>query len=435
MKGDIKFQRPLNAEQKKLFGNMRAAIKSDGIDTVSFEMFEMLVLRPYFDRLDVGIFMEREFKDVYIGSKTFYELRCAAEKSVSEKSQKKLKPFNMEDIYEKLMKLGKISDSSRRKLMERECELEEYFCFPRKTGRELFKLAKTEGKKVVITADTYLPRKTVESILQNCGYNGYDALYITSEEGIAKSPDGALFRKICEDMKLVPNKALHFGCSFEADAEAPIRQGMKAMFITSCRDRLVKSGRLCGFIQKELMFDFNEAKHISLRCILGIYAAYAFDCPHSKTVHSDFCSDDYMLGFIILGAMSRYKDYVVESELDAHILGALSRLPNAVKGAEDFELMYDDIFSGASEKYGFSGCQLPFVYFARHGAIGDRMSIQKLLPPEILAEWADIVTEPEIAPVFTKHYEKNALSRFADKLFPHGSKIRTILDRIIAKLH
>lgn len=38
----------------------------------------------------------------------------------------------------------------------------------------------------------YLPRDTVERILKNCGYDRYDALYLSGEDKLTKKAVGGL---------------------------------------------------------------------------------------------------------------------------------------------------------------------------------------------------------------------------------------------------
>lgn len=431
MSNDTRYNRPLNAEQKHLMKNMTASVKADDIEAVSFEMTEMLVLTPFFDCHDISFFMEDMFSGLYVGKNTFYELRCKAEDEVCEK--KKGKPYTLDEVYDRLVKISKISPSSREKLIQRECELRQYFCFARKCGSELYSEARAAGKKIIITADIPLPRSTVEGILRNCGYEGYDKLYITSECGLSKSGEGKLFEKITADTGIAAGKILHLGCSFESDAEAAINKGFRSLFVTSCRDRLIKSGRLCGYIQKQRIYDFSTIKYLSLRCAIGLYAAYAFDYPHGKAPHSDFCNDEYMLGFITLGPLTLYKDYTPETGMKMKLLAAMSKSEKLMSGEKDFMVMHDEIFGSNLEKYGFEGCELPFDYYAAHSAVGDRMMLQKLLSPQDSEKWSNDVTEPEIAPVATKAIKKGGLSVLADRLFPPGSQVRTMVDGILHK--
>lgn len=428
-KNSFKPLRPLSADQRHILENMKAEISSETVGAVSFELFETLTLRPFFDRSDLFFFMEREFSSLYVGRRSFYDLRREAE----ERAEKKAKEtVTLADIYKELEKISKISPSSREKLMKRECELEEYFCFARQCGTELFRTAKELGKKVIVTAETYLPEKTVEEILGQCGFAGWDMLCITGESGLSKN---RLFEHICREMKIQPHALRHFGSSIESDAEAPVNQGVKPVFLTSCRDRLVKSGRLCGFIQKKLIYDFCSEKCLALRCALGLYAAYAFDHPHNKLAQSDFCGDDYMIGFMVLGPLSLYKDLVVSDETELKILGAMSQNKNINDGRSDFVRMFGLHFGSNLEKYGFEGCGLPFRFFFSHGAIGDRMSVQPFISADVMEKWSRAVTEPEIAQVFLGRTRKTAVSRLADRLFPPGTQIRTYVDAILAKIH
>ncbi len=429
------FHKPLNAEQKHLLSSIKSKIEADSIDTVSFEIFEMLVVRPLFDRLDIAFFMENDFRDLYVGKRTFYDIRCEAEKAVKEKAAKKKKVVTMGDVYQKIEKLSKISPSSRDKLMARECELEEFFCFARNSGTDFYEHAKKCGKSIILTADTYLPRETVERILANCGYTDYEALYITGECCTPKFPDGELFSRIEREIQIDPHRTVHFGCSFEADAEAPIKQGWQSMLVTSCRDRLVKSGRLCCFIQHELFFEFATRKHLTLRCVLGLYAVYAFDYPTSKVPHSDFCGDKYLLGAITLGALGLFKDFVVHNDMEVTVLAALGKCSEAVDGSLDFEKLFRAVFRDNLEKYDCEGCDLPLIFIVNHGAVGDRMLLEKLLEPTAAAEWGSFISEPELAPVMASGQKRNFMQRVLDKMFPPNTPVRKILDKIMARMH
>lgn len=434
MNNKIKFNRPLNAEQSHLLKNMKGEINSDRTSAVSFEMFETLVLRPFFDRQDIALLMEDDFSSVYIGKKSFYELRTEAEKRMLKKNSD-TGCVKLEEIYSCLEKISKISPSSREKLMNRECELEEYFCYPRRCGMELYKKAREKGMKVIITADTFLPRKTVEKILKNCGYGDWDKLYITGELNIPKAPDGQLFTKICKDLKLPAHRLLHFGGDLSADAEAPIKAGTRSVLVTSCRDRLIKSGQLCGYIQKKIFFDFCSQKYLSLRCILALYSHYAFDYPQKRIALSDFCGDRYMAGFLILGALSLDKSRRKFDKLKKAILTAMEETPEITAGKEDFSAVFSSHFGSHLDKYGYAGCELPFEFYTEHGAVEDRMFIQDKLSSDVVSKWAVEVSEPETAPVYVGEVKQSAMSKLADKMFPPGTQVRIYAEGVLAKLH
>lgn len=381
--------------------------------------------------------MEEDFSDLYIGKKSFCDLREDAESLVVRKKKKKSgKPY-FERIYDALMKESKISPSSREKLMKRECELEEYFSFARQSGMELFKEAKRCGKKIIITvtpAGCPLPKENIERILEKCGYEGYDMLVYHDECDVSTAVDGNLYEYIPKQLGITPVELLHVGSSVILDVEEPIKKGVRALLLSNPRDLMIKSGRLKAFALTKHQLDYYEQDYTALRGAMGLYAAYAFDYPHNKHPQSDFCNDEYMLGFITLGPLSLYKDMVVADELEAQILGAMSRNKKMTDGRDDFVQMYERHFGFGLEKYGYKECELPFRFFLKHGALHDRMCLQKLISADVFGKWSKEVTEPEITPIYLGRPPKSALSKLADRLFPPGTQVRIYAEGVLAKL-
>lgn len=431
---DNKFvsSRPLSADQKHLLEKIKSEIRREEIKAVSFKMDGTLVLTPFSEKNDMFMLMEKEFSMMYAGKDSFAQLRGEAEEEAVKKCSKK-GTVTLKLIYDILMKNSKISPSSRDKLIEREKNLAEYFSFPRDCGLQLFNEAKSAGKTIIITSSSPMPKETVRKILAGCGYDGYDTLIMLNECEKTLS-GGEICRLIGEKSGVALPLTMNIGGDVANDVEEAVKLGMKAMYLSPAIPLMVKSGRLRGFIQKQLFFDYDEPKYLTLRCAFALYAAYAFDVPQNKLPQSDFCGDDYMIGFIVLGPLSLYKDLVINTVFQADILGAMGENEKMVKGRDDFAAMFDEHFSGHLDKAGLDGCTLPFEFFVKHCAVGDRMSLQKKLAPEVMVKWAESVTEPEIAPVYLKKFKKPFLSKLADRLFPPGSKIRTITDRILAKM-
>ncbi len=430
---DNKFaaSRPLSADQKHLIDKIKAEIRREEIKAVSFKMEDTLVLTPFSEKNDMFMLMEREFSMLYAGKNTFTQLRAEAEEAALKKCAKK-GTVTLELIYNILMKNSKISPSSREKLMERERSLAEYFSFARECGLQLFNEAKNAGKVITIVSSSPMPRETITRILAGCGYDGYDTLIMLNECGKILS-GGEICRLIGEKSGVALPLTMHIGGDVANDVEEPVKLGMKAMFLSPVTPLMVKSGRLRGFVQKKLFYDYEEPKYLTMRCAFALYAAYAFDVPQKKLPQSDFCGDDYMIGFIVLGPLSLYKDLVIGSVLQADILGAMGGNEKMTKGRDDFAAMFEEHFGNHLANFGLEGCRLPLEFFVSHVAAGDRISLQKQLAPEVMVKWAENVTEPEIAPVYLKKVKKSALSKLADRLFQPGSRIRTIIDRILAK--
>lgn len=427
--------RPLSSDQIHLINTMKAEIRKDNIQVVSFKLDDTLILRPFSSKSDIFCLMEKMFSSLYIGSKSFTELRCEAESDAKRIAAQKKKYCTLSDVYDLLLKKSKISPTSRKKLMDRECELEEYFCFARQCGAALFQEAKSLGKKVVIIADSLLPENTVKKIIRNCGFDGCDMIVFPKNLLINSQNQTDAFNKISEKFSSAPQNILHIGSNISTDVEESVKLGIKALYLSPVIPLMIKSGRMRGFAQSELLYDIDSEKHFALRCIFGLYAAYAFDVPQGKLPQSDFCGDDYMLGFIALGSLSLYKDFVTDSELFVQILGAMSKNTKMTDGRTDFIRLFEKCFGDNLEIFGYCGCDIPFRFFAEHATINDRMSVQAFLSTDVMEKWSQAVTEPEIVPIYSTKAKKSNLSKLADKLFQPGSQIRTIIDGILGKLH
>lgn len=424
--------RPLSADQKHHLNTIKAEILRDEIKAVSFKLEDTLISLPFSDKTDLFQLMEKDFSMLYTGKDLFTNLRTEAEELALKKCEKK-GCLTLKLIYNILMKKSKISTSSCEKLMKREIELITYFSFNRNCGLELFAEAKNAGKFIIITSSSPLSRDVISEILENCGYAEHDLLIVLNE--CKKTPSGnEMCRLIGEKSGIALPLTMHIGGDLSNDVEEPVKLGMKAIFLSPTTPLMIKSGRLRGFIEKQLFYTLSEPKYLVLKCILALYKAYAFDIPQNKVVQSDFCGDDYLIGFIVLGPLSLYKDFIISSELDAVILGAMSENDNILKGRDDFSAMFDIHFGDFLSKFGFEGCDLPFRFFMKHAALKDRMCLQKQLSADIMEKWSGSITEPELAPVCLKRTQKSNLSKLADRLFQPGSHIRTIVDRIIDKM-
>lgn len=160
---------------------------------------------------------------------------------------------------------------------------------------------------------------------------------------------------------------------------------------------------------------------------------YGFDIPQNKTLKSDFCKDPYMIGFIIFGTLSLLDEYQPQTSFQCEILSSFNKNSKVVQGMNDFNEMYHKYFG----KYRINklGCELPLVFLENHSAPADRMLLRSCISDNTYKNWSENITEPEILPVYSHIVKKNPVSKLADKLFPPGTKVRTIADGILAKSH
>ena len=417
-------ERTLSDEQKSLLKKMTDEISGTNIRAVSFKMNDILVVAPFSTVQDMFMFMENDFRKVSRSGKSFAQLRTEAQDSACKKYGKE--SVTIDIIYGILSKTGKVKKENAEILMKRECELIEKFSFVRECGKTLFREAKRNGKKIIIVADTVYPEEIIVGILEKCGYGSYDKLIM--------NPDS--FGKVQEVSGGEPSELLHIGGNVEHDVEAPILKGSRAILISPVVPLMVKSGRLRGFIESEILLEADSPKYLALRCALGLYAMYGFDVPQNKLPKSDFCKIPYMLGFIVYGTLSLIENsYEYDDEWKQKLNSFNGNNQKVLKGRDDFIRMFNECFGEFHDCMKYTGLELPFEFLTDHSAPADRMLLRSCISDGTYKKWSESVTEPEIAPVYARTVKKNAVSRLADKLFPPGTKVRTIADGILAKSH
>lgn len=432
MTGNFTPKRPLSHTQTELSEKMLLEVRKKDFKTVSFKMMNTLVITPFSEKEDLFLLMEKEFQPSGKIKKTFTELRIAAGEAAEKKCEMK-GCVTLDMIYGIFMKLSGVSAEEKERLMQRECELLQQYSLPRECGKKLFREAKKQKKRVIVTAPTFYPRSVVINILERCGYGSYDDLIIPSEQNFPDSAAAAYIDMILKKSGVSANKLLHIGPDVTADVEAPILRGAKALLMQPAVPLMVRSGRLRGYIQAKHIYDYDTEKFFALHCVLGMAAVYGFDTPQNKLAQSDFCGDSYMLGFIILGALSLCRDFSPSNELQREIISALENNPEAVYGKEDFSQMLRFCFDDILDDYGSEGCTLPLEFLEKYAYSADRNALSPYISTETAEKWSKSVKEPSLAPVYAGKAKKNSLARFADKLFPPETRVRSIVDDILSK--
>ena len=426
MTGTPKIWRPDSPDQTALLKKMSGEITRSGTKTVSFRLEDTLVLMPFENKADIFTLMEDDFAMLSVVKKPFSYFRSAAQGKAERSGE-----VTLEKIYDTIAKEAKLTSSGREQLLKRECELVVYFSFPRKAGKALFDEAVKTKKKTAVITETIYPRSVVNNILHRCGYDKCSELIIANEH----DKEFDMLDDVMERTSSSPAQLLHIGGDVERDVEAAVLKGARSMLLTPVNLLMIHSGKLRGYIQAQHAVDLDRKEYFMLRSAFGLYSAYGFDIPQNKKPHSDFCDDPYMIGFIVLGPLSLMEGYTPDIPMRECVLRALKESPECSKGCEDFRALMEAHFADFLAKYGSADCDLPFRYFTDHASPGDRMLFDRIMQPTELAEWAGFMTDPDIAPIHNRRVQQNAMQRFADRLFPPGTKVRNIVDGILIKLH
>ena len=139
-------------------------------DVISFDIFDTLLTRCLYEPDDLFYLIGEKLKDP-----EFFHKRKEAEKKANEVQKKDV---NLTEIYSAYQELYGNNAKEIQKLEE---ELEILLCIPRKEMRDVFYDLKARGKTVILTSDMYLPKNVIIKMLEKCGYQDYDAFYLSNE--------------------------------------------------------------------------------------------------------------------------------------------------------------------------------------------------------------------------------------------------------------
>lgn len=257
-------------------------------ETVSFDIFDTLIIRKCMLPTDIFMMAEKELKRIGIASDGFAAARREAEIEIEDNHP------DINGIYECLKE--KMNWSSIESNTAKECELslEIKNCVPREFMRSVYLKALEMGKKVILVSDMYLPLEEMKKILKKCGIEGYDRLYISCEENADKN-SGKLFKKIIDDGY---TDILHIGDNAVSDGRSAEACGIQSFTIWSPYELLVQSSL------RDIM---AYADSLERRCIIGYLQNKLFDNPFLLGRDKGMVNigDNYTAGYIFLAPIVR----------------------------------------------------------------------------------------------------------------------------------
>lgn len=291
---------------------IKQLIASPKIKCVSFDIFDTLITRPFYEPLDMFRIMDKDYRELThndVGI-NFSKIRVISENICKENKRKtdpECQEVTLDEIYDTIHTQYEISKDVLEKLKKKECEYEIRFCKRRDTIHELYELALDMGKKVIFTSDMYLPEDVIVKILKENGYTEYTKLYLSSTVKKIKWT-GDLYRHVFKDMGLEPGEMIHMGDNFESDYKRAKELGMNSIHIPKTIDVMTKTNYTNNLAQpliKSLPFWRDNAESIrfmGIRCMMAVVANKLFDNPFKTFDHrTDFNSDPYLIGYYALG--------------------------------------------------------------------------------------------------------------------------------------
>ncbi len=206
-----------------------------GYDVISFDLFDTLLLRCCAEPRDVFDLVAQK-----LGMESFARLRPEAEAEARRRVTGSEKEVSLAGIYQVL---GEWLNIDTRAAMRLELETESAVCTANPFMKKIFDTLRGMGKTLILTTDMYLPRRAIEQLLTDCGYFGYDRLYISSEVMHSKA-SGALYRHIAGE--LGGRSVIHVGDNYTSDVEHARRAGWEAYYYPAVRSLTRPQLRRCA---------------------------------------------------------------------------------------------------------------------------------------------------------------------------------------------
>ena len=292
------------------YESLKKAILWEKHKVISFDLFDTLIMRPFYDPTDVLFFVAKEAEKIvpFLKETTFKQCRLQADNLARKKMHGS--EVTLTQIYDCLAEICNISNESAKKIQQVEEELELKYCYARNVGKELFDLAISTGKTVIIVSDMYLETKTVQAILDKNGYKGYNNLYLSSETKTLKA-DGKMYKTVISSVDAHPDEILHIGDNWNNDIVTASKYGIKTFFLPRAIETFengisdIYTGNSAHPFKNKDRTSINSTdsmRQLPLRCAVGIAANKLFDNPFTPFQESsNFNGDSYYMGYYALG--------------------------------------------------------------------------------------------------------------------------------------
>ena len=291
-------------------------------DIVSFDLFDTLVTRKVLSYTDIFELLDLRLWENGIGIPDFARLRLFAEKELSRE-----KAPDLRQIYELVLKKAGGSFITASDLAWMEWEIDFSVMTARNCVCDVFRKAISDGKKVVITTDSYYSLEQIKKILVRFGLNGCDKVLISCEYETSKMQN--LFQVLQSEYE--EKKILHIGDDEFSDIEKASANGMNTYRIFSGMDLFDALGSL-GME--------NSIVTVADRLKAGMFISHIFNSPFwfEDESHALSISDAFEIGYLFcapvitdfvlwLKEMAKVQNYkqILFCARDGYLVGRLFR--------------------------------------------------------------------------------------------------------------
>ncbi len=287
----------------------RAIAGLDGYvpETVSFDVFDTLIQRPFRQPTDLFCMLEDKWQRTNRRCiLSFADARAEAETSARVWARGKKEDIDLYDIYNALRVTCGATEDCADAMRFAEMEAEIAFCQPRETGVALYRLAKALDRRVVLTSDMYLDSATIARMLEKCGIADWDAFFLSNERNALKW-NGGLYRVLLKELNAAPDSVLHIGDSWENDFIQPDKLSIHALHHPRAMDVMTDRQRTAlGVLGQQSAATFGGGKSmqvaLSFRCMQALTANRFYDNGFAAaSPDANFACSPAMLGYYAVG--------------------------------------------------------------------------------------------------------------------------------------
>lgn len=198
----------------------------DGVDCVSFDIFDTLVERRSGRPETVFALLAENARAQGFRGEDFAGIRKAAETRARQIAG--IREVTIAEIYGQVSEISGLPLDACLALADIESTFECELCEPKPIGIALYRVAEAAKLRIFLLSDIYLPRSTVEAILKNAGLCGHERLFVSSELGASKHY-GGLYKLLLEATGLEPQRIVHVGDNEYSDGVVPHGMGIRTL--------------------------------------------------------------------------------------------------------------------------------------------------------------------------------------------------------------
>ncbi|NBD27566.1 HAD-IA family hydrolase [Paenibacillus glycinis] len=223
----------------------------DQNEYISFDIYDTALLRNVLYPSDIFDIVEMTLSEQRIAIVEFKRLRIASESEARRRSVSE--DITIDDIYRVVME--RIGTALSEQALQLELEVERKFTVANRFIKQVYDYARERGKLILFISDMYLPPTVLTELLLKNGYDQYDALLVSGEDGCSKAT-GSRYRQL-QDLYPSTMSWLHIGDNLVSDYENARKAGINAYYYKSVRERagmsVIDNGRGRLTLRQSLM--------------------------------------------------------------------------------------------------------------------------------------------------------------------------------------